>query len=55
MNSQALFGLSVLTSFLAFGIVTKIYIWPRFRVMRPEEALIALLAPTYFGSSGLVL
>ena len=34
MNSDALFGLSILMSFVAFGIITKLYIWPRLRVMR---------------------
>ena len=34
MNSDVLFGLSILMSFIAFGIVTKLYIWPRLRVMR---------------------
>ena len=31
MNTAALFGLSILMSFIAFGIVTKLYIWPRIR------------------------
>jgi hypothetical protein len=53
MNSQALFGLSALMSFLAFGIVTKIYIWPRVRVMRREDALIALVVPHIFRFNGL--
>ena len=30
-------------SFLAFAIVTKVYIWPRFRVMRRTDALIPLV------------
>jgi hypothetical protein len=34
MNSNALFGLSILMSFIAFGIVTKLYIWRRLRGMR---------------------
>jgi hypothetical protein len=36
MDVRVLFGLSVLMSFTAFGIVTKLYIWPRLRVMRPR-------------------
>ena len=53
MNSQALFGLNVLMSFVAFGIVTKIYIWPRLRVARREEALVALAVPHTFRFIGL--
>jgi hypothetical protein len=53
MNIQALFGLNVLMSFVAFGIVTKIYIWPCLRVARREEALIALAVPHAFRFIGL--
>jgi hypothetical protein len=53
MNSEALFGLSVLMSFIAFGIVTKLYIWPRLRVMRREDALIPLVVPHTFRFVGL--
>ena len=53
MNSQALFGISALMSFLAFGVVTKIYIWPRLRVMRRADALIALVVPHTFRFIGL--
>jgi len=35
MTTESLFGLSVLMSFLAFGIVTKLYILPRLRCL-PE-------------------
>jgi hypothetical protein len=53
MTIAALFGLSVLMSFLAFGIVTKIYIWPRLRVMRREDALLPLVVPHTFRFVGL--
>jgi hypothetical protein len=53
MTIAALFGLSVLMSFLAFGIVTKLYIWPRLRVMPREDALIALVVPHTFRFIGL--
>ncbi len=53
MTVQALFGLSVLMSFVAFGIVTKLYIWPRVRVMRREDALIPLVVPHTFRFVGL--
>src|SRR5947208_2826290 len=53
MSIAALFGLSVLMSFLAFGIVTKLYIWPRLRVMQWEDALLALVVPHTFRFVGL--
>ena len=31
MTVDASFGLSVLMGFLAFGIITRLYIWPRLR------------------------
>ena len=53
MNSDALFGLSILMSFIAFGVVTKLYIWPRLRAMRREDALIPLVVPHTFRFVGL--
>jgi hypothetical protein len=53
MNSLPLFGLSVLMSFVAFGFVTRTYIWPRLRMARREEALIALTVPHTFRFIGL--
>jgi hypothetical protein len=53
MNSDALFGLSILMSFIAFGIVTKLYIWPRLRAMRREDALLPLVVPHTFRFIGL--
>jgi hypothetical protein len=53
MNIAALFGLSVLMSFLAFGIVTKLYIWPSLRAMPREDALTALVVPNTFRFIGL--
>ena len=53
MNSEALFGVSVLMSFIAFGIVTKLYIWPRLGVMDREDALIPLVVPHTFRFVGL--
>jgi hypothetical protein len=53
MTVGALFGLSVLMSFLAFGIVTKLYIWPRLQVMRREDALLPLVVPHTFRFVGL--
>ncbi len=45
MSSNAPFGLSILMNFVALAIVTKIYLWPRLRVMPQTEALIALVIP----------
>ena len=53
MNSDALFGLSILMSFVAFGIVTKLYIWPRLRVMPRDAALVPLVVPHTFRFIGL--
>lgn len=53
MTSEALFALSVLMSLVAFGIVTRLYIWPRLRLMTREDALMALVAPHMFRFIGL--
>src|SRR5262249_17925333 len=53
MPVQALFGLSVLTSFVAFGIVAKLYIAPRLKAMPREDALRCLIAPHLFRFVGL--
>jgi hypothetical protein len=53
MTVEAVFGLSILLSFVAFGIVTKLYLWPRLRVLRREDALIALAVPHTFRFIGL--
>jgi hypothetical protein len=53
MPVQALFGLSVLTSFVAFSIVAKLYIVPRLKVMPLEDALRCLIAPHMFRFVGL--
>jgi len=43
MNVAALFGISILMSFLSFGIIARLYIWPRIRTMNPREALVPLV------------
>ncbi|HSV24921.1 MAG TPA: hypothetical protein VLJ17_18035 [Xanthobacteraceae bacterium] len=45
MTVEALFGLSILMSFLGYGIVTRLYIWPWLRAAPRDEALVALAAP----------
>ena len=53
MNIQTIFGLSVLMSFLAFGIVARLYLWPWLQTMPREDALRALAAPHMFRFIGL--
>jgi hypothetical protein len=53
MDIQALFGLSVLMSFVAFGMVTKLYIWPRLRLLERDDALVLLVLPHTFRFIGL--
>ena len=53
MGIQALFGLSILMSFVAFGVVTKLYIWPRLRSLERDEALLPLVVPHTFRFIGL--
>jgi hypothetical protein len=53
MTSEALFGISVLLSFVAFGVVTALYIWPRLRAMPRKDALTVLVVPHTFRFIGL--
>jgi hypothetical protein len=53
MRVEALFGLSVLMSFVAFGLVTRLYIWPRLRALPRNEALLPLILPRAFRFVGL--
>ena len=53
MTIEALFGISILMSFVAFGIVTKLYIWPRLRSLPREQALVPLVIPHTFRFVGL--
>ena len=53
MKVEAVFGLSVLLGFVAFGRLTQLYLWPRLRRMPREAALGALLAPHWFRFVGL--
>jgi len=53
MDVRPIIGVSVLMNFLAFGVVTKLYIWPHLRIMRPEDALILLVLVHTFRFVGL--
>jgi hypothetical protein len=53
VDIQAIFGLSVLMGFVAFGLVTKLYIWPRLRMLERDAALLSLVVPHTFRFIGL--
>jgi hypothetical protein len=53
MSETAIFGISVMMSFIAFGIVTNLYILPFIRNSSRENALIALIVPHVFRFEGL--
>jgi hypothetical protein len=53
MDIRLLFGLSILLSFVAFGLVTKLYIWPRLRTLERDDAILPLLLPHTFRFIGL--
>ena len=53
MPVQALFGLSMLLSFVASGIVVKLYIAPKLKAKRREDALLPLVIPHMFRFVGL--
>ena len=45
---QAFIWLSVLMGFVAFGLVTKLDLWPRLRILGRDGALVALVVPHTF-------
>jgi hypothetical protein len=53
MDIQAIFGLSVLMSFVAFGLVTQLYLWPRLRKLERDDALAPLVVAHTFRFVGL--
>jgi hypothetical protein len=53
MPTNAVFGLSTLMAFVAFGIVTRLYIGPWLARISREDALIALAIPHAFRFIGL--
>ena len=53
MSNQAAFGISVLMSFVAFGLVTILYLWPWLRMLEREEAIVLLVLPHTFRFIGL--
>jgi hypothetical protein len=55
MNATLVFGLSVLCSFAAWGIVAWLYVRPRLASAPTKSALMALIAPHLFRFLGLSL
>src|SRR5262245_40272973 len=53
MAIEELFGLGDLISFVAFGLVTELYIWPRLRILERDDALLPLVVPHTFRFIGL--
>jgi hypothetical protein len=53
MVTQALFGLSILMSFAAFGLVTRLYVWPQIQRLERDDAILALTVPHAFRFIGL--
>ncbi len=53
MDIRAIFGLSILFSFAAFGLVAKLYIWPALKDRERNSALLALVVPHAFRFEGL--
>jgi len=53
MDVRALFGLSIIMSFGAFGLVTGLYVWPALRALAVESALLPLVTANTFRFVGL--
>jgi hypothetical protein len=48
MDPRALFGISILMSFVSSGVIAALYVWPWLRAMERDRALIVLTAPHMF-------
>jgi hypothetical protein len=53
LKSDALFGLSIVMSLVAFAILTKAIAWPRLRLLSRADALLRLVIPHTFRFLGL--
>lgn len=53
MEVRLIFGLSVLMSLVAFGLVARLYVLPWLRGLRRDDALVALMVPHAFRFIGL--
>jgi len=48
MNPAAVFGISVVMSWVSSGVAATLYVWPRLRIMDRHRALASLVAPHMF-------
>lgn len=48
MNAPALFGVSILGSFVSSAVAARVFVWPWLRKSEPNRALTALVAPHMF-------
>jgi hypothetical protein len=48
MNASALFGISILGSFVSSAVAARLFVWPWLRRTEPNRALTALVAPHMF-------
>lgn len=48
MDTQAIFGLDVLLSFVSSILIAKLFVWPWLRTMEQNHALIRLVVPHMF-------
>jgi len=48
MDPRALFGISILMSFVSWGVIAALYVWPWLRSMERDRALVVLTAPHMF-------
>jgi hypothetical protein len=48
MNVLALFGISMLMSFVSSGAIAQLFAWPQLRTMIRDKALLVLVAPHMF-------
>ena len=48
MNPLALFGTSILGSFVSSVVAARLFVWPRLQNLEPNRALTALVAPHMF-------
>jgi hypothetical protein len=53
MNLDPIFGLNILGSVVAFGLLARLYLWPQLRRLPREDALALLIVPHTFRFVGL--
>src|SRR5262245_66171996 len=53
MDPQALFGITVVMSFVSSAVAAMLFVWPHIRTMNRNDALVRLIAPHMFRFIGL--